>query len=272
MALAVLDRLRELGDSWAIEVDLSRGPVLSSSTLAERLADQARAAGVHLDGRAREAVLTGRQALRAGEAVKAAGALLGIGSVEEAGQLAQSIDQALGPVDEGPTDLRSVLAAVSAAALAADRLTLLFIDEIQRLGTDWGEEEDSVRAQEMLAEVMEQSSGRLVVLLAGSDRSAVERLLAQGQPLHHDGMTFRVPPIQAEDWRHSLAERFGEVSLEVTSDLIDQILAASEGHPQRTMRVCAHVHQLAGESFADVTEVLVDAAIASAREHPSWSD
>ena len=50
MAFAVLDRLRGAG-GWALEVDLSSGPVTTAAVFAERLAEQARAAGVRVKRR-----------------------------------------------------------------------------------------------------------------------------------------------------------------------------------------------------------------------------
>src|SRR4051794_24336025 len=51
MVWAVLDRIRDSGDGWAIEVNLSRGPVTSASVLAEILAEQARASRIRVDPR-----------------------------------------------------------------------------------------------------------------------------------------------------------------------------------------------------------------------------
>jgi len=143
---------------------------------------------------------------------------------------------------------------------------------VQRLATHWSNEDDSTATQQALAEIMHQHDGRIVFLLAGSERGAVEALLDEGQPLHYDGMTFPVPDIQPGDWHHGLPERFAEAGLEITPERIDQILAASGGHPQRTMRICAHVHQLTDGAAFEVSEIVVDEAIRVARGHPSWSD
>ena len=187
--------------------------------------------------------------------------------------VAQAIDQALGADDEdGHPDLREVLRAIQAAGIAAERPVVLFIDEVQRLCTHWKDEDDSIRAQEVLAEVMEHPDGRVMLLLAGSEQSAIEQLLAPDRPLHRDGMIFDVPPISDEDWQYGLKARFSEIQLEIDPERVGQILQVSGGHPQRTMRVCAHVQQLAGDGVFAVSDLLVAEAAKLARRHPSWSE
>jgi hypothetical protein len=164
------------------------------------------------------------------------------------------------------------LRAQIAAAIAADKILVIFVDEVQRLSTDWTDNDDSLYTQEALAEVMEGHAGHVVLLLAGSERAGLDQLLADGQPLHHDGMRFAMQPIKDEDWNHHLPLRFGEAGLEVERERIGQILEASGGHPQRTMRVCAHIRELADDGSFAITDVLVAEAIKAAKEHPSWSD
>jgi len=195
-----------------------------------------------------------------------------LNELADASELATAVDQSLAPVDDGSADPRVVLRGIQAAAIAAGRPVLIFVDEVQRLATHWSNEDDSTATQQALAEIMHQHDGRIVFLLAGSERGAVEALLDEGQPLHYDGMTFPVPDIQPGDWHHGLPERFAEAGLEITPERIDQILAASGGHPQRTMRICAHVHQLTDGAAFEVSEIVVDEAIRVARGHPSWSD
>jgi hypothetical protein len=242
--------------------------------LADRLAEQARAASVRIEPTQTTRWHRARRLLRLGASpgVRAAARLLEIHELEDAGQLAAAVDASLAPLDDTPLDLASVLRAIQAAAIAADQTTIVFLDEIQRLSTDWDDADDSRRVQETLAEVMERPDGRLVVLLAGSERTAVDELLAKGERLHHDGMGFEVPAISNADWQHALPLRFAESDLVVQEEDIVQILAASHGHPQRTMRVCAHVQQLADGVHFEISDVLISQAIENARSHPSWSE
>ncbi|MDA0184914.1 hypothetical protein OJ997_31715 [Solirubrobacter phytolaccae] len=274
VALALIDRIRLRDDAWALEVDLA-APILSSEELAKRLAEQARAAGVRLGSR-RVGLRTGlRKALSevAEPAVGDAASALGMDTGADVSKVAAAIDTLLSPVEAGAANLAGVLAGIRAAAVAEDRFVLILIDEIGRLVTDWSQPEDSRRAQHALAAVMRVPDSRIVLLLAGSDRAANAALLADGEPLHHDGLSFLLPEISREDWHHGLTERFLEISAAIDRERINQILAASGGHAQRTMRVCAHVEQLLGEErLFDITEGLVEQAIELARSHPSWSD
>jgi ATPase family associated with various cellular activities (AAA) len=271
MALAVLDRIRDAGSGWGLEADLSRGPIESSGELADRLADQARVAGVRIGARGKTTHRIRWMTKIAGsQSVKAAARALGMDELSDAAEIAAVVDQTLAPLAENSQDLRAVLRAIQAAAAAADRPTVIFLDEAQRLCTHWESEADSLDAQAAIAEAMESPDGRIVLLLAGSERTAMETLLAEGTPMHYDGMGFDVPPIADADWHHDLPLRFAEVELNIEPEQIEHIVTASNGHPQRTMRVCAHVQQLADGEHFEISEVLVGQAIARAREHPSW--
>jgi hypothetical protein len=272
MVWAVLDRIRDGAVGWAIEVNLSRGPITKASVLAEHHAEQARASHIRVDPRKEQIVgrLRGSVKLAGKPIIGTIGKLLGSDELTTAAEVAQSIDQSLAPSEEGEADLRAVLRALIAAAVAADKVLVLFVDEAQRLRTDWADEDDSLYAQEALAEVMEDHAGHVVVVLAGSERAALEQLLADGQPLHHDGVSFPIRPISDEDWHYELPRRFREAGVTVDRERIDQILDATGRHPENTMRVCLHVSLLAeGEPF-EVSEVLVDEAIKDAQRHPSW--
>lgn len=262
---------RQIGRGPALEADLSNGPITSCGALAERIAEQARTAGVRVESQGHGKWV--RKAIGLGEpALRLAASVLEIGELADAADLSAAVDEALAPVGDGDADLRVVLSAIQAAAIAADRPIVIFVDELQRLVTHWDSEDDSAMAQQALAKLMHATSGRVVLVLAGSVRTAVEQLLVAGQPMHYDGMTYTVPPIQRADWHHGLTERFTEFGLTVEPARIDQVLDASGGHPQRTMRVCAHVHQLADGGVFDVSDVLVGQAIEEARSHPSWPD
>ncbi len=273
MAWAVLDRVRAANDGWAIEANLSRGPILSSDRLAAHLAEQARTAQVRIDSGAARAHDGAEAAIRYTAAFGKLAERLGLGAgITDVATTADAMDQALSADEESKTDLRSVLRAIQAAALAADSYVVVFIDEAQRLVTDWSDDEDSLRTQEALAEVMEDDLGGVVLLMAGSDQSGFEQLMAEGQPMHQDGMFFEVRAIEDDDWHHHLPLRFVELGLTIERDRVTQILKASNGHPQRTMRVCAQVRQLAEAGRYEISDVLVDQSIEAARKHPSWSD
>jgi hypothetical protein len=271
MAWAVLDRIRDSGDGWAIEANLKRG-ITTSDGLAAHLAEQARSSGVRVSSTgAQLKARIGNAADGLSVAAKVA-KLLGFDAADEltdAADVGETIDQALS-TDEEHQDLRSVLSAIRAASVAADKPVVIFIDEAQLLSKGWSEPNDSLCTQGALAEVIEDPDLNVILLLTGSDRDGFEKLVAEGQPLHHDGMPFEVAQIDPYDWHHELPLRFAEVNLTVTPDRINQILEASHGHPQDTMRVCKHVQRLADREVYGVSDVLVAEAIAEAQKHWSW--
>jgi AAA ATPase domain len=274
MAWAVLDRIRDGDVGWALEVNLAHGPVRSSAALAARLAEQARTARLRVEPTKDSLWRRARTAVKVAPAAAAAATALGldVDGVDLPG-LATAVDGALaGSEDEGTMNLREVLGAIQAASITQDRPTIVFMDEVQRLSTAWENDADSRDAQLAIAETMDHAEGRVVFLLAGSERSAVEQLLAEGQPLRREGMTFEVHPISGEDWHHGLTARFAELGAEITHERIDQILEASAGHPQKTMRVCAHVQQLVEGGLFDISELVVEQAVEKAKGHPSWND
>ncbi len=273
MAWAILDRVRARDVGWAIEVNLARGPVTRASVLAEHLAEQARASQVRVGSRLEQLTdrLRGGARIANTPIVGVVGKLLGVDELKNAAEVSEAIDQSLAADEESEADLCGILRALIAAAIASDKVLVIFIDEVQRLCTDWSDDDDSLYVQEALAEVMEGHAGHAVLLLAGSERAGLEQLLADGQPMHYDGMTFPMQPISSEDWHHHLPLRFAEAGLEIGHERIDQILESSGRHPQHTMRVCAHVRELADDGAFAITDVLVEEAIKTAREHPSWS-
>lgn len=274
VAWAVLDRVRSAGRDWVVEVNLKRGPITSSIALAQMLAEQARAAGIRVESRSDQLLEKFKTGVHiAGSPLsRVIGGLLGMDAIEDGARLAEAIDQILAADDEDEADLRSVLGALTAAAIAADRVLVIFIDEAQRLATEWADGENSLFAQEAFAEIMEGHEGHAVLLFAGSERGSLEDLFADGQPMYYDGMAFPLPEIKDADWQFELPRRFDEVGLTVSSQHVVQILDATGGHPERTMSVCSHVRELAegGKGVFEIEEILIGQAIERAKKHPSW--
>jgi hypothetical protein len=70
------------------------------------------------------------------------------------------------------------------------------------------------------------------------------------------------------DWSAGLRQRFDTAGIPVDSEQLHQILYYSEGHPLRTMLICAHaLDWLEDERISAET---IRRAIASAERHPSW--
>jgi len=181
--------------------------------------------------------------------------------VEEAKVVAPVLDLL---VVEAPS-LDDVLEEV--ARLGAETTVVIFLDEIQAI-TDWGDRADVEQALRRFL----RRDGRCVTLIAaGSDRAAAEALFAAGQPLEWEFEPFNVPDIDALDWHRGIVERFKRADLEISAARIEQILAETGGQPWKTMLVAKKVLRETREAGQGAASVVgVDAAIAEAREHPSW--
>jgi uncharacterized protein len=267
VARAALARIRE-DQGWALEIDLSESRYSAAEpALAGALADLARIAGVRVEGH----IATSKRLLAKAAKVfqplssSAKAAAQALGADEDLVSIATAVDDVLGSVDpERPADMSQVLAALDLAANTSDKPIVILLDECQRM-QGWQ------RAQQDLDTAMQRGDSDLVLLFAGSEQSALEKLFAKGQPLHRDGLRFELPDIAYDDWQEGLAQRFSEVGLTIGSEEIDQILAASGGHPQKTMQVCAHAQNWATDvGAAEIDGLLVGNAVKSARKQPSW--
>ena len=99
----------------------------------------------------------------------------------------------------------------------------------------------------------------------------MEQLFAPGMPLHLDGEPYKLPEIEPAAWHESLVARFARDGRTLMPDNVDRILAASGGHPLRTMQVCRGALRLVrSQQLAEVTAAVIDEAVAQARKHPSW--
>jgi hypothetical protein len=217
------------------------------------------------------AKLKRRNRFRAGKSlldqpgVKAASPLLELDDVEE---IATTLAAVLGGQDDA--DLGRLLLALDADAHVSDRQVVVLVDEVQALST-WGQEGEALQRQ--LAGALRRADTRTTFVFAGSKRHAVEELFAEGKALHYAGLDFDLDAIAPEEWIAGLRARFEEAGYTIRNELLDDIIAASGGHPLRTMQVCAHVYEWAQNSEdSEVSGAAVLRGIASAREHPSWNE
>ena len=58
--------------------------------------------------------------------------------------------------------------------------------------------------------------------------------------MHGLGRRFRLPEISRDDWYSGLRERFERCGIAIERNELQQIVYHSEGHPLRTMLICAH--------------------------------
>jgi len=207
VARGALSRFRALGGVEA-EVNLAiyRKPEEVASELASRLA-----AGMTAPAAARVALrrLTGALSPARGEVGDDAGAIL------------ELAEQLLG---DGSSPARVLL---NAQHHARKKLAV-FLDEAHVI-SDWAQDE-----QEGLGAAL-RSLGSLGVIIASSERRALESLSAEGGPLQFVGDRYTLPSIADADWRAELPRRFARLGVPITTPALDMLLRASGGQPYCTM-------------------------------------
>jgi hypothetical protein len=83
---------------------------------------------------------------------------------------------------------------------------------------------------------------------------------------------FILPEISPEDWRPALRDRFAEGSVQIADAELDAIIAASGGHPRRTMLVAGNVYASAASQPDRVASpMLVELAINDSKQDHSWA-
>lgn len=254
LAGAVIDRARARGE---VVVDLDLRLVRGAPTLATAIRDQLAAL---------PALRRGARQLRRAVTVSSRGvlekALAAMGAKDEA-EAASLMIQEFAALTDAPDLARSLTAVERSAQLRGVRATV-FLDEIHRVA-DWPGTE---QAQENLAAAM-RAHTESSLIFAGSSRRAVEKLFDKGKPLSHDGLSFPIPPISDEAWEVGLRERFALADVEISPQTIRQILAITDGHPQRTMAICAHAQAIATGPTIDAA--IIRLAHDRARAQPSWN-
>lgn len=262
VALAVIERVRTSeGDALALDVDLRYG-ARTSSAAARELLSQARAQGADR----RVALLHHRGRLsKLGEAAR--------NRIADAGQLFGEPDEAkaaerIASVLAGTGDvaLDHALRAVDAHARVHGQRVVIFIDEVQDLAS-WPDTDDVQRA---IAGIEAQTGCRTSFVFAGSEATAIDALFRHGAELDFIGHRVPLGRIELADWQRGLPPRFTEAGLVIDPAQIAQIYLATDGHPLRTMSVCAQC--LLVVPGDEVTNATVTQAIASARSHPSWRE
>lgn len=111
----------------------------------------------------------------------------------------------------------------------------------------------------------------IVFVFAGSEEAAVRALRETGQPLAAIGREFELTEIALDDWLPGLEARFAEADVRIGEAELRAIVAASNGHPRRTMLIASIVHTSAAmQPDHHATATLVELAIGDARRDLSW--
>lgn len=261
VAKAALARLRADG-VVALDVDMSKLAITTERELAGEIARQAQAAHA---GVVSTRSSFGRFARRhAGDARRLGKVATDFGYSDEGDALA-AVAYLLAGADDGSPGLASVLEALAIRTYASERRSVVLLDEVHLLADIDGCERDFARwARDV--------DSPIVLVLAGSEESAVRALREPGRPLASIGEELPLPEISTEDWLHGLRHRFREAGVKIDDAQLLCILEASEGHPRRTMLICAGVYGAAtANPEREAPSVLVQLAIREARGDRSWT-
>lgn len=120
-------------------------------------------------------------------------------------------------------------------------------------------------------------SGELGLIIASSERRAIELLLDDGRALYSAGYSMRLPEIDTTTWSKGLNERFRELGFEVLPEALDQLVDAARHHPYCTMRLAAESalqaeqeRKLTRNRRAVIDDLAINAALVIVREDPVW--
>jgi hypothetical protein len=164
------------------------------------------------------------------------------------------------------TTLRKALLALDAHGRATGQRTIIVLDEVQDL-VKWP---DALPVQQEMATTIKRPSTTVNFVLSGSEKHTVRALYDDPEaPLHGLGKRFPLDAISTDDWLTGLRRRFTGAGVDVEVAQLHQVLYDSEGHPLRTMLICAHAIEWIADGRLSSEGVV--RAVADAERHPSWS-
>jgi hypothetical protein len=115
----------------------------------------------------------------------------------------------------------------------------------------------------------------LGVIVASSERRALELLSGEGGPLQYVGDRFPLPAIAEADWRSELARRFARLGVPILPSALDLLLRESKGQPYCTMllaRESAIAAIVDAGPAGRCSETHVRAGLLVAKEDEAWDD
>jgi hypothetical protein len=259
---AVIERVRA-GDEGALAISLDlRYVSRSSAALAREMLVQARSQGAD---RHVGLLLNRNRLTRAGREARAV--IGNVGKVFGEEDEATMVSVLLGELTKTTQDsIGAALKAIDGYARLRQRRVIVFFDEIQEL-VKWT---DSSDVQLAIASTETRSGSQITYIFAGSEKTAIRDLFVAEGELEFVGQRVELPVIPTEDWQRGLAPRFLEAGLVINPAQIAQIYVATDGHPLRTMSVCAQTVRIVPGD--EVTEAVVRQAIRAAKDHPSWRE
>ena len=244
---AVLARAARRG-AYTAEVDLFR--VSDAGELAEALASAVIANRSTAHRALRRARSAGRAALSAAQ---------GRAVVKMVGELGEGVELALTPglaAQDPERALDLALELPERVARADGKRMIMFFDEFQELASARRPYGDPDAVTNRMRAVFQRTQA-VSYLFAGSIEHVMRDLFAPSRRAFSGfGSFYALRPIDAEEWRRGLRERFAADDCEVADAALASMVELGGGHPRATMRIAQQVHLVSLE--LDTREIDLD--------------
>ena len=230
---AALARAARRG-AYTAKVDLFR--VSDAGELAEALASAVIANRSTAHRALRRARSAGRAALSAAQ---------GRALLKMVGELGEGVEIAVTPglaAQDPERALDLALELPERVARADGKRMILFFDEFQELASARRPYGDPDTVTNRMRAVFQRTEA-VSYLFAGSIEHVMRDLFAPSRRAFSGfGSFYTLRPIDPEDWRAGLADRFATDGCEVADVALDQIVALGGSHPRATMRIAQQTH------------------------------
>jgi uncharacterized protein len=244
---AALARAARRG-AYTAKVDLFR--VSDAGELAEALASAVIANRSTAHRALRRARSAGRAALSAAQ---------GRAVVKMVGELGEGVELALTPglaAQDPERALDLALELPERVARADGKRMILFFDEFQELASARRPYGDPDAVTNRMRAVFQRTEA-VSYLFAGSIEHVMRDLFAPSRRAFSGfGSFYTLRPIDPEDWRAGLADRFAADGCEVAVAALERIVTLGGGHPRATMRIAQQAHLVSLE--LDTREIDLD--------------
>ena len=230
---AALARAARRG-AYTAKVDLFR--VSDAGELAEAVASAVIANRSTAHRALRRARSAGRAALSAAQ---------GRALLRMVGELGEGVEIALTPglaAQDPERALDLALELPERVAQADGKRMILFFDEFQELASARRPYGDPDAVTNRMRAVFQRTEA-VSYLFAGSIEHVMRDLFAPSRRAFSGfGSFYALRPIDPEDWRAGLAERFAADDCRVAASALQRIVALGGGHPRATMRIAQQAH------------------------------
>lgn len=243
---AALARVARRG-AYTAKVDLFR--VADAAELAEAIAAAVIANRSATHRALRRARAAGRAALTAAQAQAV---------LKMAGELGEGVEIALTPglaARDPERALDLALELPERVARADGRRMVLFFDEFQEIASARRPYGDSDAVTNRMRAIFQRSSA-VSYLFAGSIEHVMRDLFAPSRRAFSGfGSFYSLRPIEPEEWRAGLAERFASDGCRVGETALARIVELGGGHPRATMRIAQQTHLVSIELGTHVIDL-----------------